>query len=57
MLFVPASAWEFLEQLEYMEKYPHTAPAFHDQNPRFAAAKRYYLSKVSEYADMVKKDG
>lgn len=55
--FIPSEIWDFLEQLEYLDKYPHTAPAYHDQDPRFANCKRYYLGKVSEYTALVEREG
>lgn len=50
-LFLTSAAREFLEEHLYLEKHPHTAPAFHDQRPRFRAFQRYFLAKVREFRE------
>lgn len=49
MLFIPPMAWEFLKEHRYLEKHPHTAPAYHDQRPRFRAWREYFEATVSEF--------
>jgi len=56
-LFIGSTIWDFMERLEYLDKYPHTAPAYDEQDARFASAKRYYLGKLNEYESLVRRDG
>lgn len=57
MLFIPDVAWEWYELYSYIEKYPHTAPTFWEQSPRYAEFKRYFLSKKSEYEEAMRQAG
>ena len=41
----------------YLEKYPHTAPEFHERNPRYVAFDQYFTAKLQEYGDMMKREG
>jgi len=53
MLFVPPSIWDFLEQLEYRDRFPHTAIPYHERDPRWVSAERYFLGKVAEFKKLV----
>lgn len=54
MLFIPATVWEWWEWYSYQEKHQHTAPPFHERDPRYAAFERYYRGKFAEYSELVK---
>lgn len=51
--FITSNVNEFLEMRSYLEKYPHTAPAFRDQDPRYLAFDRYFTAKVAEFQAML----
>lgn len=55
--FIPRCVDEFLEMRSYLEKYPHTAPAFRDQDPRYLAFDRYFTGKVNEYQRLLNRTG
>lgn len=49
MLFIPRVVWEWYERWTYLQKYPHTAPPYDEQDPRFLAFERYYLGRLNDY--------
>lgn len=49
MLFIPEVVWEWHDMYCYVEKFPHTAPEFHGQRPRYVEFMRYFLGKKREY--------
>lgn len=57
LLFIGKSVGEFLAMRKHLEKYPHTAVAFHDQDPRYVAFDRYYSSKLSEFTEKMQTTG
>lgn len=55
LLFIPRTVNEFLDMRNYLEKFPHTAPAYNDRDPRYVAFDGYFSSKLAEYSEMVKR--
>ena len=41
----------------YVEKYPHTAPEFYGQRPRYVEFMRYFLGKKREYEMVIRHGG
>lgn len=54
LLFIPGSVNEYLARRRHLEKYPHTAPAYDDQNPRYVAFDNYYSAKLAEFSESKK---
>lgn len=57
LLFIPPVVHEFLAMREYLETYPHTAPSYRDQDPRYLAFDRYFTGKVNEFRTLMKTTG
>jgi len=57
MKFIGKSVYEFLAMRQHLEKYPHTAVPYHDQDPRYVAFDNYFTSKLNEFAERVKTTG
>jgi hypothetical protein len=54
---IPPSVGDFLERLEYMEKYSHTAPHFDELGERWRAFERYFREKVTQFEKLEKERG
>ncbi len=35
----------------YLEKYPHTAPAYTERRPRYVAFEKYFASMLADFQD------
>jgi hypothetical protein len=57
MRFVSRSVQEFLAMRRHLERFPHTAVAYHEQEPRFIAFESYYSSRLSEFEERVRDTG
>ena len=57
MLFVGSSVWDWWERYCYLEKFPHTAPPFDKEDPRFLAFKRNYLAQERAFREKVSSTG
>ena len=55
--FLGSSVNEFLAMRNHLEKYPHTAKPFHDQDPRYVAFDSYFSARLAEFRDMAKTTG
>ena len=57
LTFIPRSVHQFIEQRDWIEKYPHTAPRFEDVSERWRAMDRYYAGKFAEYRKLTERKG
>lgn len=57
MLFISRPVWEWFDRWSYLQKFPHTAPPYEDQDPRFLAFERYYLARLSDYRERLEQLG
>lgn len=55
--FIPRCVNEFMEKRMYLEKYPHTAPAFDVEDSRYLAFDRYFTGKVNEFRSLMSHTG
>lgn len=44
LLFIPNNIYAFLDEYDYYEKYPSSAPSYHKVNPKFWEAVKTYES-------------
>lgn len=51
--FIPKSVWDYWKRKEHLEKYPHTAKGFDDQDPRYVAFDEYFERFRADYQEMV----
>lgn len=56
-LFIASTVNEYLAMRKHLKDYPHTAVAFHDQDPRYVAMDRYFNARLAEYTEMVQTKG
>lgn len=57
MLFIPETVWEWWERYNYRERFPHTAPRFEEEDPRFLQFERRYLARRGELQLKMKATG
>lgn len=57
MRFIVSSAREFLAMRDHLEKYPHTAKPFHEQDPRYVAFDNFYSSRLFEFQEKLSEQG
>jgi hypothetical protein len=57
MLFIGESVREWHELYGYIERYPHTAPPYYGQSPRYLEFTRYFLGKKLEFEAAMRHGG
>lgn len=57
MLFIGDTVREWHELYGYIEKFPHTAPEYHEQGMRYMEFKRYFLARKHEYEEAMRHSG
>jgi hypothetical protein len=56
MRFVTRSVGDFIERLDYIDQFPHTAPAFDERSERWRNMERYYYAALAEFRSRAKRD-
>ncbi len=54
---VPISVWEWNARYMDIEKFPHTAKPYDDRGDRWHAFEGYYMEKLHEYRERLKREG
>ncbi len=50
--FIASAIWDWYESWRYQRRFPHTAPAYYERNPRFIAFEEYFVAKFVVFAKM-----